>query len=108
MLTVFLKFLLFIWTHLMMRPGVAASAVASRVECRIRSLCRPAISPVMGLVKGSFGFERHMNLRLCTGNSHFSPHSDLCDNSPIEWWQADFRTTMIPPLFGDRWPLNRM
>lgn len=108
MLTVFLKFLLFIWTHLMMRPRVATSAVVNRVERRIRSLFWPASIPKTGIAQGGFGFERHMNLRLCTGDFQFSLHSGLCDNSPIEWWQVDFRKTMILPLFGDLWPTKRM
>lgn len=107
MLTVFLKTLLCIWTRLMMCPDVAFNAVEKHVE---RNFCRffaPLGDPVPGLFQGGFGFERHMNLRLCTGKYDFSLHSGLCENSPINWQQANFRRPMNPPLFGDLWPLQR-
>lgn len=107
MLTVFLKFLLFIWNHLMMNLGEPAISVANRVDCRICSLDLPTSSPVKGLIDGRLWFERHMNFRLCTVNFQFSLHPGLCEHSPVEWWQVDFRSSKTVPLFGAFWHMKR-
>ena len=108
MLTVFLKFLLFIWNHLLMNLSEPASTVANRVDCRMCSVFLPVASPMMGLAEGRFWFERHMNLRLCTVDFQFSLHSRFCENSSIERRQVDFRRTKNAPLFGTFWNMKRV
>lgn len=107
MLTVFLKFLLFIWDHLLMNLSEPASTVANRVDCRMCSGL-PVASPMMGLGEGRFWFERHMNLRLCTVDFQFSLHSRFCENSSIERRQVDFSRTKIASLFGAFWNKKRV
>ena len=89
-----------------MRLRVAVSTVTDFAKCRFCRACRPFFASMMELKTGTQNLNWLMNLRLCLGNSHFSLHSGLCKNSPIEWWQVDFRRPMIPPLSGDQWSLK--
>lgn len=108
MLTVFLKFSLCMLIRLLTYLGAAVSLMIFPAERRNCSPCLSFITPDLGLIEGQSGFERHMNLRLFTGNFDFSLHPGVCENSPTPRWQVDFRRTMNPPLFGDLRPLQRM
>lgn len=107
MLTVFLKLLLCMLIRLLTYLCAAASLVIFRVERKNCSPCLPFVTPNPGLIEGQSDFERHMNLRLFTGNCDVSLHPGLCEHSPTQRWQVDFRRFINPPLFGDLWPLQR-
>lgn len=107
MFTAFLYVLLTIWSRLKTSSGVACRAIQNCVSGRIFSLRKSkSITRMISLPRPD-KFRQTPNFKVSTGKINFSTHSGFCENSPFDRWQAFFRLTLLLPLFGKQWSLNR-